>query len=202
MSLTCHTDVTASFQQQSENAPVWSSTCVTVCQQWFWRQPVHHSEASTWGCENRKTASLHSNISERSRRKWRWRFILCFPRRIHSWQDKEKKEVQIAKIHFPFPQGEEVQQAQEQTLTCPAEQRTSCKNNQHFNTHYCWLLYKLNSYLANGILCWSLLFVQNATMGGFFKCVRELWQGYERGNVEASLPTLDMDGDYISPLSE
>ncbi|XP_051255948.1 phoenix [Dicentrarchus labrax] len=45
--------------------------------------------------------------------------------------------------------------------------------------------------------------LHNYMMGGFFKCVRELWQGYERGDdVESSLPTVDVDGDYISPLSE
>lgn len=45
--------------------------------------------------------------------------------------------------------------------------------------------------------------LHNATMGGFFKCVRELWQGYERGDDPGlSLPTLGMDGEYISPLSE
>ncbi|XP_026227025.1 G patch domain-containing protein 8-like isoform X2 [Anabas testudineus] len=44
--------------------------------------------------------------------------------------------------------------------------------------------------------------LHDATMGGFFKCVRELWQGYERGDMELSLPTLDIDGDCISPLTE
>nr|XP_043897474.1 ABC transporter F family member 4-like isoform X2 [Solea senegalensis] len=41
------------------------------------------------------------------------------------------------------------------------------------------------------------------SMGGFFKCVRELWQDYDKGDdVPSSLPTMDMDGEYISPLSE
>ncbi|KAK2879753.1 eukaryotic translation initiation factor 5B-like [Channa argus] len=45
--------------------------------------------------------------------------------------------------------------------------------------------------------------LHNATMGGFFKCVRELWQGYEREHdLGSSLPTLDKDGELISPLSE
>nr|XP_020456231.1 uncharacterized protein LOC109960458 [Monopterus albus] len=39
--------------------------------------------------------------------------------------------------------------------------------------------------------------------GGFFKCVRELWQGYQRDDdLLSSLPTLDIDRTYISPLSE
>ncbi|XP_040907517.1 phoenix [Toxotes jaculatrix] len=45
--------------------------------------------------------------------------------------------------------------------------------------------------------------LHNSAMGGFFKCVRELWQGYQRGEgVQASLPTVDRDGELISPLSE
>ncbi|XP_038563758.1 aspartoacylase isoform X2 [Micropterus salmoides] len=44
--------------------------------------------------------------------------------------------------------------------------------------------------------------LHNYAMGGFFKCVKELWQDYGRGNLESSLPTVDMDEDYISPLSE
>ncbi|XP_076605758.1 uncharacterized protein LOC143332318 [Chaetodon auriga] len=45
--------------------------------------------------------------------------------------------------------------------------------------------------------------LHNSTMGGFFKCVRELWQASQRGDdVESALPTLDMEGDDISPLSE
>ncbi|XP_042286930.1 phoenix [Thunnus maccoyii] len=55
----------------------------------------------------------------------------------------------------------------------------------------------------------NLLFVQQNTrlhnfgMGGFFKCVRELWQSYQRGdNLESSLLTVDVDGEEIPPLSE
>ncbi|XP_018547750.1 phoenix [Lates calcarifer] len=45
--------------------------------------------------------------------------------------------------------------------------------------------------------------LHNHTMGGFFKCVRELWQGYQkREDLASSLPTVDMEGEYISPLSE
>ncbi|XP_035522085.1 phoenix [Morone saxatilis] len=45
--------------------------------------------------------------------------------------------------------------------------------------------------------------LHNFMMGGFFKCVREQWQGLERGDdVESSLPTVDVDGDCISPLAE
>ncbi|KAI3373471.1 hypothetical protein L3Q82_022083 [Scortum barcoo] len=45
--------------------------------------------------------------------------------------------------------------------------------------------------------------LHNHTMAGFFKCVRELWQGYQREEtMESSLPTVDRDGEYISPLSE
>ncbi|XP_015241367.1 PREDICTED: centrosomal protein of 128 kDa-like isoform X2 [Cyprinodon variegatus] len=40
-------------------------------------------------------------------------------------------------------------------------------------------------------------------MGGYFKCVEKLWKGYQTGeDLLASLPTLDMDGETISPLSE
>ncbi|XP_044078106.1 trichohyalin-like isoform X2 [Siniperca chuatsi] len=55
----------------------------------------------------------------------------------------------------------------------------------------------------------TLLAVQQNTslhhfaMGGFFKCVTELWQDNQRGDhLESSLPTVDIDGDSISPLSE
>ena len=37
-------------------------------------------------------------------------------------------------------------------------------------------------------------------MGGFFKCLIE---GYERGHdAQSSLPTVDVEGQDISPLSE
>ncbi|XP_035864779.1 trichohyalin-like isoform X2 [Sander lucioperca] len=53
----------------------------------------------------------------------------------------------------------------------------------------------------------TLLAVQNTSlhhyvMGGFFNCVRELWQGYQREHLESSLPAVDMDGQDLSPLSE
>ncbi|TDH04702.1 hypothetical protein EPR50_G00135520 [Perca flavescens] len=53
----------------------------------------------------------------------------------------------------------------------------------------------------------TLLAVQNTSlhhyvMGGFFNCVRELWQGYQREHLESSLPTVDLDGQDLSPLSE
>ncbi|XP_059207262.1 phoenix [Centropristis striata] len=49
--------------------------------------------------------------------------------------------------------------------------------------------------------------VQNSSlhkyvMGGFFKCVKELWQGYGREDMKPSLPTVDTDEENISPLSE
>ncbi|XP_033489482.2 uncharacterized protein LOC117261249 [Epinephelus lanceolatus] len=45
--------------------------------------------------------------------------------------------------------------------------------------------------------------LHNYVMGGFFKCVRELWQSYQRAeDLESSLPTVDIDGEDISPLSE
>ncbi|XP_029028749.1 phoenix isoform X2 [Betta splendens] len=44
--------------------------------------------------------------------------------------------------------------------------------------------------------------LHNAMMGGFFKCVRELWHGYKGVYMDMSLPTVDMDGDILSPLSE
>lgn len=40
-------------------------------------------------------------------------------------------------------------------------------------------------------------------IGGFFKCLGELRQSGERGPaLESSLPTVDVDGEHISPLSE
>ncbi|XP_033969550.1 aspartoacylase isoform X1 [Trematomus bernacchii] len=40
-------------------------------------------------------------------------------------------------------------------------------------------------------------------VGGFFECVRLLRQGCQtKKDVESSLPTVDMDGEHISPLSE
>ncbi|XP_056265869.1 myosin-10-like [Pseudoliparis swirei] len=40
-------------------------------------------------------------------------------------------------------------------------------------------------------------------LGGFFKCLGELRQSSQRGpNLESSFPTVDMDGEDISPLSE
>ncbi|XP_058484368.1 ABC transporter F family member 4-like [Solea solea] len=41
------------------------------------------------------------------------------------------------------------------------------------------------------------------SMGGFFQCARELGQDNDKGDdVPSSLPTVDTDGEYISPLSE
>ncbi|KAK5613718.1 hypothetical protein CRENBAI_017394 [Crenichthys baileyi] len=40
-------------------------------------------------------------------------------------------------------------------------------------------------------------------MGGYFRCTKELWEGYETGEgLVASLPTVDMDGESVSPMSE
>lgn len=45
-----------------------------------------------------------------------------------------------------------------------------------------------------------LFSLQNSAMGGFFKCLIE---GYERGHdAQSSLPTVDVEGQNISPLSE
>ncbi|KAM7398420.1 hypothetical protein PAMA_006368 [Pampus argenteus] len=45
--------------------------------------------------------------------------------------------------------------------------------------------------------------LHNFGMGGFFKCVREMFQNYQVGDkVESNLRTVDMDGEEISPLSE
>ncbi|XP_041863818.1 uncharacterized protein DDB_G0284459-like [Melanotaenia boesemani] len=42
-----------------------------------------------------------------------------------------------------------------------------------------------------------------ALMGGYFKCVRELWESYKRGeDLVASQPTIDMVGVNIAPISE
>ncbi|XP_047235815.1 PHD finger protein rhinoceros-like [Girardinichthys multiradiatus] len=40
-------------------------------------------------------------------------------------------------------------------------------------------------------------------MAGYFRCTKDLWESYETGeDLEASLPTVDMDGESISPMSE
>ncbi|XP_023274050.1 trichohyalin-like [Seriola lalandi dorsalis] len=45
--------------------------------------------------------------------------------------------------------------------------------------------------------------LHNYAMGGFLRCVRELWQSYQQeDDVQSSLPTVDMDGENIPPLSE
>ncbi|XP_068572530.1 protein LYRIC-like [Cebidichthys violaceus] len=45
--------------------------------------------------------------------------------------------------------------------------------------------------------------LHNYTIGGFFKCLGELRQSSRRGeNLESSLPTVDMDGENLSMLSE
>ncbi|CAK6973745.1 phoenix [Scomber scombrus] len=45
--------------------------------------------------------------------------------------------------------------------------------------------------------------IHYAGMGGFFHSVKELWQSYQEGNnLESSLPTVDVDGEEITPLSE
>ncbi|XP_047462787.1 trichohyalin-like isoform X2 [Mugil cephalus] len=43
--------------------------------------------------------------------------------------------------------------------------------------------------------------LHNFAMGGFFQSVKQLWQNYQRG-VESSLPTVDADGECLSPISE
>ncbi|KAA8586377.1 hypothetical protein FQN60_000213, partial [Etheostoma spectabile] len=50
----------------------------------------------------------------------------------------------------------------------------------------------------------TLLPVQNASlhhyvMGGFFNCVRDLWQGYQRPHLEPSLPTVDERKHFVAP---
>lgn len=45
--------------------------------------------------------------------------------------------------------------------------------------------------------------VQSYVIGGFFKCCQEQWENYERAeDVTESLPTVDVDGECISPVSE
>ncbi|XP_051793433.1 uncharacterized protein LOC110951716 isoform X2 [Acanthochromis polyacanthus] len=44
--------------------------------------------------------------------------------------------------------------------------------------------------------------LHNAVMGGFFKCVRDLWQSYQRDEDLASLPTVDVPEESIPPISE
>ncbi|KAM4726090.1 uncharacterized protein FYW61_011983 [Anableps anableps] len=40
-------------------------------------------------------------------------------------------------------------------------------------------------------------------MGGYFKCAEQLWDSYQTGEgLMASLPTVDVDGEPISPMSE
>lgn len=108
--------------------------------QWFRRQPVHHSETSASGCEIRKRTSLQVEIRrQRSRRKRQRHFIIRFPWRIQNWQRGAKKEKQTAKIQFPFPVRDEVE-ARQHCVTCPAEQKPSCKDKQYLHTHFCCLL--------------------------------------------------------------
>lgn len=51
------------------------------------------------------------------------------------------------------------------------------------------------------LFCVYFFFVQAFTIGGFFKCVKELWESGQKG-PPSIYPTLDMDGEDISPLSE
>ncbi|XP_008284308.1 phoenix [Stegastes partitus] len=45
--------------------------------------------------------------------------------------------------------------------------------------------------------------LQNAAMGGFFKCARDMWQNYPtKEDLESALPTVDMPGESIHPISE
>lgn len=40
-------------------------------------------------------------------------------------------------------------------------------------------------------------------MGGYFRCAEQLWESYQTGKgLLASLPTVDVDGEPISPISE
>lgn len=172
------------------------SKCVIVCVQWLRRQPLHHPEASTWGWEVTKKMSskpeVRAQVSQRSRGKWRWHFIVLVlvPWTIHTCQREEEKDVQTAKIQFPFPLREEQKHS-------TAEHTPTCKDDQRLNTCFngaCKMLFCAKV---------SPSFLQVSTMGGFFKCVREQWQGYQRGeDVVSSLPTVDTEGEDISPLSE
>ncbi|XP_017267985.1 nucleolar and coiled-body phosphoprotein 1 [Kryptolebias marmoratus] len=45
--------------------------------------------------------------------------------------------------------------------------------------------------------------LHNYVMGGYFKSVQELWASYEQGvDLTASLPTIDVPEEWISPISE
>ncbi|XP_041657718.1 uncharacterized protein DDB_G0283697-like [Cheilinus undulatus] len=53
----------------------------------------------------------------------------------------------------------------------------------------------------------TIIFTQNTrlhnyTMGGFLKCVQKMWKGIQRRDDVELLPTVDKDGEDISPLTE
>ncbi|KAM9729242.1 uncharacterized protein ACNS7B_016887 [Menidia menidia] len=44
--------------------------------------------------------------------------------------------------------------------------------------------------------------LHKSLMRGYFECVRTMWNGYERGDLLTSLPTIDMNEVHIPPISE
>ncbi|CAG5855286.1 unnamed protein product [Menidia menidia] len=44
--------------------------------------------------------------------------------------------------------------------------------------------------------------LHKSLMRGYFECVRTMWNGYERGDLLTSLPTIDMNDVHIPPISE
>lgn len=45
--------------------------------------------------------------------------------------------------------------------------------------------------------------IQYYAMGGYFRCAEQLWESYQTGEgLLPSLPTVDVDGEPISPISE
>ncbi|KAM9729643.1 lysine-specific histone demethylase 2-like isoform 5-T9 [Menidia menidia] len=44
--------------------------------------------------------------------------------------------------------------------------------------------------------------LHKSLMRGYFECVRTMWNGYERGDLLTSLPTVDMNEVHIPPISE
>lgn len=103
-------------------------------------------------------------------------------------REKARKTITLPKYNFHFLSGRK------------SKGSTNLLGQHNRSLHVNIISTSMLFFFVNSLL--TSLYLQNFTMGGFFKCAKELWQGSQRGGHLISLPTVDMEGEHIDPLSE